>query len=676
MCTRQWLAIFALLTTTCVPARVPAGEVAAPVSGLSAVWANEGGDKVWQQELRASSGRDVNNSVWSGRQIQLRAARNEVVSFVLQMESRAGVRRLSVNFDELRAPDGTRIGNDGSMRMADLWRYAGRNIEGFLLGYLPITGINRSNFGYEAYYDERHVPSALRRPLKSPTSREGMGGWKDRPMADMSVPDIAIPLELRREFGIAPGTTQGVWYDIYVPRDAKPGVYTGQVTIQEEGLAPRTIPVALRVHAFTLPDRPAARTVVYTSLSEILERYTGTNYAGINDPRTAVAARVLDNQFRLFRRHKITLVDANCDTSDLCPRDHPANHWIPKLSGEFYTRANGYDGPGEGRGDDLFVIGTYGSWRGQGVTDGPSMQNYLGAWEAWFRRNAPGTERMLYLIDESKDFGQINRYLDWTAWGRSGGAAPMPIMLTIPATDALAHAPRANVIASSYGVADTEPYLRAVLALREQAGRQLWQYNGTRPASGSFLLEDDGVALRMLPWAAHKLHIDRWFYWESTYYKDFQAGGGRQTNVFRSAVTYGDDREAHPVFGRVGYNRANGDGVLVYPGTDAVYPAESYNVEGPFASLRLKSWRRGVQDVDYLKLAEGIDPAAARRIVMALVPRVLWEVGVESHADPTYRYTDISWPVDPDRWEAARAQLAAIIEGRKLPPEPIGLRLD
>jgi hypothetical protein len=35
---------------------------------------------------------------------------------------------------------------------------------------------------------------------------------------------------------------------------------------------------------------------------------------------------------------------------------------------------------------------------------------------------------------------------------------------------------------------------------------------------------------------------------------------------------------------------------------------------------------------------------------------------VEDPNDPTWLLTDISWPTDPDDWEAARAELADIIE--------------
>ena len=138
-----------------------------------------------------------------------------------------------------------------------------------------------------------------------------------------------------------------------------------------------------------------------------------------------------------------------------------------------------------------------------------------------------------------------------------------------------------------------------------------------------------------------------------------------ETNVFQTAQTFGGSSSVDPVIGQTGWNYTNGDGVLFYPGTDKLYPADSYGVNGPFASLRLKYWRRGIQDVDYLTLAAAIDPAATQNIVNRIVPKVLWEYGVDNLSDPTYVHPDISWSNNPDVWEAARAQLAGIIAARR-----------
>jgi len=61
-------------------------------------------------------------------------------------------------------------------------------------------------------------------------------------------------------------------------------------------------------------------------------------------------------------------------------------------------------------------------------------------------------------------------------------------------------------------------------------------------------------------------------------------------------------------------------------------------------------------------MAAQIDPERTEQIVQEMIPVVLWEVGVTELEDPTYVYADISWPTDPDVWEAARRELADILD--------------
>jgi hypothetical protein len=57
---------------------------------IAQVWANDGGDKVARDELRAAAEPSaVHNSVWDGTTISLFGARNEVVAFNLVLEAPA-----------------------------------------------------------------------------------------------------------------------------------------------------------------------------------------------------------------------------------------------------------------------------------------------------------------------------------------------------------------------------------------------------------------------------------------------------------------------------------------------------------------------------------------------------------------------------------------------------------
>src|SRR4051812_18506781 len=79
-------------------------------AGVGAVWANEGGDKVTQDELRATTNAaGVVNSVWDGTRVKLFGAKNEVVNFNLILEAPSGASSVRVAFDTLTGPNGRTI---------------------------------------------------------------------------------------------------------------------------------------------------------------------------------------------------------------------------------------------------------------------------------------------------------------------------------------------------------------------------------------------------------------------------------------------------------------------------------------------------------------------------------------------------------------------------------------
>jgi hypothetical protein len=628
-----------------------------PVTGssLTAVWANEGGDKVTREELRATANAAaVRNRIWDGATIRTFGARNEVVSLNLVLEAgRGSVADVRVSFDRLAGPGGAVIAS-GPAGASSVFSWTGRNIELFLVRYLQIKGLSSLSYGT---YDERHVPKRMRRPWSG--AGNGTGGWVDRPDHDRFYPEIAVPLELVNSFTVAAGQSQSVWADVYIPKSATPGTYTGSVTVTESGATTRVIPVELTVKGFQLPDTPASKTMLVLSYGNVSRRYTGVTYPNAGTAAATLNAQVRDRHFMVAHRHKISLIDDN-DGSSAWGQDAPRPEWQARLSGNLFTAANGYDGPGVGVGNGVFSIGTYSTWnwKAQGQA---GMQSHSDAWETWFQNNSPQTERFLYLIDESTNYAQIQQWADWLDTNPGPGRNLMSFA-TMPLPSAVANTPALDIAAGWMSVGDTTSWENAAAALRAQAGKRVYMYNGKRPASGSFATEDDGVALRQLAWGQFKKRIDRWFFWESSYYNDTQSGRG-QNNVFQTAVTFGSITGVDAVRGETGWNHSNGDGVLFYPGIDTVFPAESYGLAGPIASLRLKLWRRGIQDVDYVALARAIDPARTDAIVSAMVPKAMWEYGVTDQSDPTWVRSDVSWSTNPDDWEAARAELAAIIEG-------------
>ncbi|MEZ5512866.1 MAG: DUF6067 family protein [Steroidobacteraceae bacterium] len=645
----------------CVAVLVSLSGTGVPVAQaqISAVWANDGGDKVMQHELRASK-RKVINSVWTGRAIQLFGARNEVVSFNLVLEAGQGARNVSVQFDELTGPDGARIGSR-SVTGDGVFNYVDRDIEVFYVRYLQVKGLSR--LGYDVY-DERHIPAVMRRPFSVDANNRTVpvGGWPDRPGADKYFPDIAVPMELHPRFDIEAQSNQSVWVDIYIPKSRPAGSYSGVVTITEAGVQTIRVPVSLSVESFVLPDRITSKTMLALDPYDIAERIAGKRFPDRGNVEYTVATLARDRAYLLARRHRVTLAGGDYPDEAREIVAPPSDSYVKKLDGSFFTDKNGYAGPGENTGLDLYVIGPYGgaTWARK---DRATVHRRMNEWEQYFHSSFPEVDRFLYDVDEpnlndSETVREINARLD-NYKSNPGIGRNLKIFSTVYVDQGTEKVPRYDIMAQWMAVGDTAVIQRAV-DLQRSRGGEVWHYNGKRIASGTYMTEDEGTSPRMIPWAQYKLGLGRQFYYAAGYYYDYQTSGKR-TNVFRSARTYGVDDKADPIVGRTGWNYSNGDGVLMYPARDSVYPEESYGLTGLFASLRLKHWRRGIQDVEYLALAAKKDPARVNALVKRMVPSVYWEVGVETSADPSWKLGDISWSIDPDVWESARRELAQII---------------
>jgi hypothetical protein len=621
-----------------------------PQPYLTAVWANSGESKVTRDELRASRGDVVVNHAWTGDSVKITGARGEVLAFNLILEAGDGdVEGVGVELPFLIGPGGYRL--DNADRTGDgVFDWRGREIELFFVRYLQIRGL--SSVAY-ADYDERHVPERLRRPYRG--EGFGEGGWQDRPGADKLFPDIAVPVEWVGAFTVPAESNQSIWADVFVPYDAPAGTYTGELVVRERGAIRRRISVELGVLDFTLPARPALQTMVRLGYEELGLRYVGEEDPLATGPREELE-QVRDRHFQMAHRHRIALVDE--DPSALpSPGDRPRRQWLSRLDGSLFLPSAGYEGPGAGESTGLYVIGNRGTapWMREGRA---SVQAHADNWVLWMEANTTGVDHFLYLADETFNFAQLEERAAWVR-GSLGAGNRLPTFATIHATDAAADVPSLSRTASWFDVGIADDWRAAVENINGRPLGSASFYNGNRPATGTFAIEDDGVALRVMAWTQYKHGARRWHVWDSTHYDNFQNGG--HTNVYTTAQTFGSSPRQDDVVGERAANYGNGHGVLFYPGTDLVFPTESYGRKGPVASLRLKHWRRGLQDGDYLHLARVVDPGRVDEIVRENLPVSMWEYGVDEPGDPTFVRADISWDTDPAAWHRARRQLAEII---------------
>ena len=191
------------------------------------------------------------------------------------------------------------------------------------------------------------------------------------------------------------------------------------------------------------------------------------------------------------------------------------------LNGSLFSAQHDYDGYGKDVAADLFVVGMYGSHQAW-YSNAATFQSHCDVWEQWFRTNQPSLERFLYLIDESANLTATQQWAQ-TMKQSSGVGRYLPSFATVSYLNAQRDCPALDIACASPSTQITIPYAAAAKQYATTGSYGLHAYNGGRPLTGSFCTDDDGTALRILPWIQYKLNVSRWFYWDAVYYNNYQA---------------------------------------------------------------------------------------------------------------------------------------------------------
>ncbi|MBS2012657.1 MAG: DUF4091 domain-containing protein [Deltaproteobacteria bacterium] len=571
----------------------------AAADAAPAVWAVDDGEKIKEDaSSRAGLAVGESNPIWSpGAPIRLFAMKNETVAFqIVVAADDAPLSGVTVDLAALSNGDAT-IAN--AKDATDPTRFVGRSIERFVEHVFDVPRASGGKDPGESLGWERGA-------APSP------GAWTGR------LPDALVPVEVAPPWSpypleIAPRKNGMVWIDVTVDSTRPAGVYRGTVIVKSKEATLASLPVELDVLDAVLPERPV-RTMLYFHASE-LEKRMGASAA-------PAAKRHL---FQLLHRHRISPLHGALSAPDVTAA-------MEALDGSLYTAKNGYAGPGEAMGDGVLAIGTYGTL---GEPDATKLRAVEAIAEVLAQRELfATTDAFVYAMDEDC---------------RSPFATQWKKLL---ATSANPHAKRLRVGWTCSEAATTQPVdvviQHAAFDAKETAkarrmGKEVWAYNGHLPQTGSFLTDTPATSPRVNGWLSAMLDIGRWYYWESTFWFDWNKGGRGPYDPLVTAETF------HNADG----DWAMGDGVLVYPGRQVEpFASHSIGIDGVLASIRLKNWRRGIEDAGYVQLARAAAPEKADAIVKALFPRVMSDAPKGAPA---------SWPERGKPFFDARKSLAALV---------------
>ncbi len=404
---------------------------------------------------------------------------------------------------------------------------------------------------------------------------------------------------------------QPLWVDVYVPKDAAPGVYEGTVRVTA-GDATAELPVTLTVWDFVLPDGPTHENH-FGGIGPVAA------YHGL-DAKSEAFVQLEDRYAQMMAEHRINpplpgslhptisddgtaVFDSDTDAAitQFVNRYHVTNIEIPRAPFGDITDAN----------------------RDKAV-------RFYRSWYAYLASKGWADRSYLYMLDEPNDAGAYERVRQLGAVVHEAEPRLRRLVVEQPYTQnpewgTLDEA--IDIWCPLFGFID-EPSVNRVRA----QGDDVWSYTALVQTAPPYhpdyeavrnelppfwQLDFPVISYRIAPWLNRRYHITGLLYWSSVHW-------------------HNPDRDPwdDPGF-RI---RWNGEGSLFYPGDEA-------GIDGPVASIRLKNLRDGLEDYEYFAILDGI---GATGNVDATVRKVV----------PTWG----SWNQDPGTFEALRQSLGEVIE--------------
>ena len=545
------------------------------------VWVIDDGEKVGRDQIALPFRTGEGNPIWSpGSPVRLFALRNETLGLqVIVQADDQPLQSVTVELKALKGPGQASLENQAGA--VDPGTFVGRWIERFV----------------EHYFEIVRPSGTDRDPLESLGWDAGSGPQSDRWTGWM--PDALIPVEIAPSWAPYPlevpvGQNRAIWIDITIPVDQPSGAYQGQIEVREQGNELATLAVELRIGSAVLPDVPIP-TMVF--VEDYLTAKMGESDAG----------KARKHLMQLMHRHRVSPMQTAYSTES-------AEEALPALRGDLYTREQGYEGPGLEVGDGNLVLGPYG-----GLAEPAGQKEKISQIANLLAENDvySKTDVFVYAIDEACNHPWTRAWKSslksWSASNKN--ISRIKVGVTCSENPQNEAADVVMVAAQAF-----DPALRA-------AGKRFWIYNGRQPYTGAFLTDTEAISVRVNGWIAGMVEVGRWFYWHATYWQDGNDGGYGPFDPFVTAETFHNP-----------YNEwAVGDGLLLYPGKqNDGFSEHSLGFAGVISSLRLKNWRRGIQDAGYLQLARKKDPDGARAVAERLIPDALTAAGPLSGSPPSF----------------------------------------
>ncbi len=370
-------------------------------------------------------------------------------------------------------------------------------------------------------------------------------------------PDPLLPLE---RFSVAKGEIQPLWVTVSVPATARPGQYTGKITVSSPNEPPQSVALVVEVWDFELPLHGKLQ----TGFGNVVRGDVSQWYGFKGDPPEDFRHKLYD----LLLRNR-------CNPAGLYVREV----WpLPEDFDWCYQRGlnalclGSLTALSQKRLQELYEA--HERLRDKGLQDLAYVYGFSGlqpedvdrarATFSKVRRQIPGLRRVCPVAPLKPLWGYVN------AWA------------TI-----------------------TSEYDHLSANRRRNAGEEVWWYVccGPRHPYANLFIDYPATDARALFWAAYKYGVTGFTYYEVAMWASnmlTQDIGDPSVVVHDDAAALAAMREGRRwpdvPWNTFTFSRYNGDGQLIYPGRN----------ETPLPSLRLELIRDGIQDYEMLGVLDNL----------------------------------------------------------------------
>ncbi len=375
-------------------------------------------------------------------------------------------------------------------------------------------------------------------------------------MDELWLPDPLLPA---REFTVCKNATQGVWITAHANRDAKAGIYRGDVQVDIDGETTR-VPLSVTVFDFELP-----KTFSYPTAFCIMDGWLFDAYpeGDLNARRRQAWDIMLDHRLNpddISRTEPPRVEDLlyardrgmnRFNILNLVPKPKNKVLWVCFSPTEVYT-------------PELFE----------------EFKRRLDPYVAELRKHDLSKMAYVYGFDERYD--EFYPIMDSLHKKLKASYPEIAFMTTSRMYRSLLAKPdRTDCYANDWYCPVTREYDDALSARLRARGHQVWWYTccgPQHPYANFASLEYPFIEGRLLAWMGYQHRVDGFLYWH--------------VNLWRGSYRFDESVCFQPGFEASLIRNMSGDGQLLYPGVD-----------GPLPSIRLANIRDGSEDYDYLTMA-------------------------------------------------------------------------